>query len=123
VERRASVEAIERREEGRLHVRISGGRSAVVDRIVSFTGFRPDSRHLSELQVDLSPVTEGGARLDRAIANVTDCLSVPRVTAADLESGEPGFFLIGARSYGRARTFLLQTGLRQVETILDSIQR
>ena len=57
----------------------------------------------------------------RAISNVTDCLSVPRVNPADLESGEPGFYLIGSRAYGRAPTFLLQTGLRQLETLLDAL--
>ena len=43
------------------------------------------------------------------------------LSPADLVSGEPGFHLIGVRSYGRARTFLLQTGFAQIETILDSL--
>lgn len=117
VERRAAVVAVAREEDG-LHVQLAGNREVVVDRIASFTGFHPDSSHLSELPVELSPVTEGGARLYRAIANVTDCLSVPKVAPSDLESGEPGFYFIGSRSYGRARTFLLQTGLAQVEALL-----
>jgi len=44
-----------------------------------------------------------------------------RGSAADLASGEPGFHLVGARSYGRARTFLLQTGYAQLDTILDGL--
>jgi hypothetical protein len=52
---------------------------------------------------------------------VTDCLSVPRVRAEDLASGEPRFHLVGSKSYGRARTFLLQTGFAQLETILDDL--
>lgn len=124
VERRAAVVAVARadaRSNGGLHVQLTGNREVVVDRIASFTGFHPDSSHLRELPVELSPVTEGGARLYRAIANVTDCLSVPTVSPSDLESGEPGFYFIGSRSYGRARTFLLQTGLAQVEALLEKL--
>lgn len=39
----------------------------------------------------------------------------------DLASGEPNFYLVGSKSYGRGRTFLLQTGYDQLETILDSL--
>ena len=102
---------------------LSGGRKIAVDYVASFTGFHPDSRHLTEVTVELSPVTEGGARLYRAIANVTDCLTVPSVRPSDLASGEPNFFFIGSRAYGRARTFLLQAGLAQLETILDSLPK
>ena len=37
--------------------------------------------------------------------------------------GEPDFYFIGSRSYGSAPSFLLRTGLAQLETILDSLQR
>jgi thioredoxin reductase len=119
VERRAMLHSITADGEATL----SGGRKVVVDFVASFTGVHPDSRHLTEVAVEMSPVTEGGARLYRAIANVTDCLSVPSVRPSDLASGEPNFFFIGSRAYGRARTFLLQTGLAQLETILDSLPK
>jgi len=121
VERRAMIESVS--ENGAFDVRLTGGRTASVDAIAAFTGYRPDSRHIQELAVEISPVTEGGARLYRAISNITDCLSVPKVRAEDLQSGEPNFFFIGARSYGRARTFLLQSGLAQLETILEGLSR
>ena len=44
---------------------------------------------------------------------------MPSVAREDFATGEPGYFFIGARAYGRSRTFLLQTGLQQLETILD----
>jgi len=120
VERRAHVEAVA--EEGeRLAVTLFGGRRVVVDEIVALTGYRPDLSFLSELALEIAPATEGAARLQRAISNVTDCLSVPSVSAADLQSGEPGFWLVGHKSYGRARTFLLSTGYAQLETILDGL--
>jgi hypothetical protein len=46
---------------------------------------------------------------------------VPSVNREDLQSGEPGFFFVGSRAYGRFNGFLLKTGLLQLETILDSL--
>jgi len=122
VERRAMVEAFHHRDDG-IEVTLTGGRTVVADHVAAFTGFRPNGGILRELTVETSPVTEGSARLYLAIANVTDCLSVPSVTAEDLSSGEPDFYFIGSRSYGSAPSFLLRTGLLQLETILDSLQR
>lgn len=89
------------------------------DAVAAFTGGRPDSDHLSELALDLDPATEGSRRLRSALLGASDCLSAPKVTPADLASGEPGFHLIGARSYGRSGLFLLRDGIRHVEMILD----
>jgi hypothetical protein len=116
VERRAHVEAID---EG--SVTLSGGRTVEAAVILGFTGHRPELAHLGELAVRISPVSEGAAGLHAALACVTDCLSVPRLAARDLDSGEPGFALIGSRSYGRMSSFLLQDGVRQLETLLDAM--
>lgn len=121
VERRAAVESICEEDGGRLSVSLSGGRVVLVDAIVGLTGNRPDLSFLSELAIDIAPTTEGSARLARALSNVTDCLSVPSVSSADLDSGEPGFYFAGSKSYGRARTFLLKSGYSQLETILNRI--
>lgn len=121
VERRAAIESFTDTGGG-LVVTLSPGRSVECDFVAGFTGFRPSHAMQSELALEISPVTEGGARLYRAVSNVTDCLSLPQVSPRDLESGEPNYWFIGSRGYGRARTFLLQTGLAQVETILESIE-
>jgi thioredoxin reductase len=123
VERRVAVQAFASTEEGALQVSLGGDREVIVDGVVSLTGYRPDLSFLSELALEIAPSTEGAARLTRALASVTDCLSVPAVAPADLDSGEPGFHLIGAKSYGRSRTFLLQTGYAHIATILDAIAR
>lgn len=120
VERRAMVEAVTQ-ERDRLAVELTGGRGGHFDEIVSLTGYRPDLGFLSELALEISPSTEGAARLSRALAGVTDCLSVPRVRSEDLASGEPGFFLIGAKSYGRSRNFLIRTGIAQLESIFEGV--
>lgn len=116
MERRAMIERIDGR-----NVTLTGGRVVEADVVAAFTGYRPEGSFLSELEVELSPVTEGGARLYRAVSCATDCLSVPAVTPADLESGEPGYYLAGSRAYGRSRNFLLQTGFAQLETILRGL--
>lgn len=120
VERKAMIESVSQNN-GHVVVALTGGRIIEADAVAAFTGYRPDDSFLSELTVEISPVTEGGARLYRAISCITDCLSVPPVTRQDLESGEPGYWFIGSRAYGRSNGFLLKTGLAQLETILESL--
>jgi len=120
VERRAGVEAFEPRA-GRIAATMTGGRSGVFDAVLGFTGYRPDLSFLSELALDVSPAGEGAAGLARALAGLTDCLAPPVLRPADLDSGEPGFHLVGAKSYGRLPTFLLRSGLEQLETVLDRL--
>jgi hypothetical protein len=123
VERNAWVEQIRGGESSTLDVALSGGREVTVDEIAAFTGYRPDHSWLSELALDIDGPTEGASKLARALRNVTDCLSAPSVGGEDLGSGEPGFYLAGSKSYGRARTFLLRSGYAQLESILRALGR
>jgi hypothetical protein len=111
----AVVEAVTGADTGQLRVSLSGGREAVVDVVLALTGYRPDLSFLSELAVGIDPVTEGAAGLSRALSNITDCLAVPAVSSEDLDS------LAGAKSYGRSRNFLLQSGYAQLATILERL--
>jgi thioredoxin reductase len=120
VERRAAVEAIGVAG-AELAVSLAGGRAHTVDAIVALTGYRPDTSLWTELSLEVAPASEGMARLERAVRDVRDCLSVPRVSAADLASGEPNFFVAGSKSYGRAETFLLANGYAQLQTIVDQL--
>lgn len=120
VERRAGVERIARHG-AEFSLELAGGRRAAADAVAAFTGYVPDVSYLRELALEAAPATEGTAGLERALSRVTDCLTVPQVSPADLSTGEPGFFFAGARSYGRARTFLLQTGYAHLETMLGSL--
>lgn len=90
------------------------------DRWLSLCGYRPDSEWLAELAIAQDPAFEGGQGLAVALAKVTDCLAKVDVQAADLASGEADFFLCGHRSYGRRNTFLLQTGIAQLDIIFES---
>lgn len=120
VERRASVDRVMERD-GRVAAWLTTGRQGVFDVVVGLTGYRPDLRMVSELALEVAPSSEGAARLTRALSGAADCLAVPRVSAEDLASGEPGFHLVGSKSYGRLPTFLLKNGLTQLELVLDGL--
>lgn len=120
VERRAMIESVAQNN-GHAVVALTGNRLVEADYLAAFTGYRPDASFVNELALEISPVTEGGARLYRAVSNVTDCLMVPSVKRDDLQSGEPGFFFVGSRAYGRSNGFLLQTGLMQLDVILGNL--
>jgi thioredoxin reductase len=91
-----------------------------VHNIVAATGFRPNLSMLSELRLDLDP----GLEAPRAIGPLVDpaihsCGSVPPHGWRELaHESEPGLFVVGMKSYGRAPTFLITTGNEQVRSIV-----
>jgi len=90
-----------------------------VDEVISLTGYRPDLEMLRELTADFSNISEGARGLYRALTNVTDCLAKIEVAPKDLQSGEPNFFVVGIKSYGRNPGFLLQSGYDQLDGIFS----
>jgi hypothetical protein len=96
-----------------------GGRHAVVDELIVATGFRPDLSFLRELRLALDPALECPPVLAPLIdPNVHSCGTVRPHGAYELAQPEPGFFLAGMKSYGRAPTFLMMTGYEQVRSIV-----
>lgn len=96
--------------------------SLVVDRIVVATGFRPDLRLLAELRVALDPAVEAPPALAPLIdPNLHSCGTVPPHGAAELTQPEPDLYIVGAKSYGRAPTFLMATGYEQVRSVVAAI--
>lgn len=88
------------------------------DHVVVLTGFRPDLSFLSEIRLDLDPVLQAPRLLAAEVdPNLHSCGSVRATGAAELAQPENNFFLIGAKSYGRAPTFLALTGYEQVRSI------
>jgi hypothetical protein len=82
------------------------------------TGARPDLEMLRELRLDLDPAIESPRPLGPLIdPNLHSCGSVRPHGALELAQPEPGFFIVGMKSYGRAPTFLLATGYEQVRSV------
>jgi hypothetical protein len=93
------------------------------DHVVVLTGFRPDLSFLSEMRLDLDPVLQAPTKLAPEIdPNVHSCGSVPPHGAAELaHPAEPGLYLVGMKSYGRAPTFLALTGYEQVRSVAAAL--
>ena len=88
------------------------------DTVVVLTGFRPDLGFLSEMRLDLDPVLQAPSAIAPSIdPNVHSCGTAAPTLAADLAQPEPGLYLVGMKSYGRAPTFLAMTGYEQVRSV------
>jgi thioredoxin reductase len=95
------------------------GRTVTAHRIVAATGFRPDHSIAAELRLDLDPVLGSTRALAPLIdPNEHSCGTVPPHGQAELLHPEPGFYVVGMKSYGRAPTFLMATGFEQVRSIV-----
>ncbi|GAA2974782.1 cation diffusion facilitator CzcD-associated flavoprotein CzcO [Microbacterium terrae] len=89
------------------------------DLVVGATGFRPDLTMLREVRLQLDDIVEAPIRLAPLIdPNLHSCGTVAPHGFDELRHPEPGFFLVGMKSYGRAPTFLLATGYEQVRSVV-----
>lgn len=94
-----------------------------VDEVVGLTGFRPDHSIMAELRLDLDERLEAPVRLAPLIdPNVHSCGTVyPHGVAELTHESEPGVYVVGMKSYGRAPTFLAMTGYEQVRSVVASV--
>jgi glycine/D-amino acid oxidase-like deaminating enzyme len=91
---------------------------APADSVVVLTGFRPDLSFLSEMRLDLDATLQAPRRIAAEIdPNIHSCGTVAATGAKDLAHPEPGLYLAGMKSYGRAPTFLAMTGYEQVRSV------
>lgn len=89
------------------------------DLVVAATGFRPDLDILREIRLRLDEIVEAPIRLAPLIdPNLHSCGTVAPHGFDELRHPEPGFFVVGMKSYGRAPTFLLATGYEQVRSVV-----
>lgn len=108
-----------RSESGTLSVIAEDGREVSgVGHVFALTGFRPDTSFLRELRIDLHPSLDAVAGIaDEIDPNIHSCGSVAATGARQLAQPEHGVFIVGAKSYGRAPTFLALTGFEQVRSV------
>ena len=90
--------------------------------MIAATGFRPDHGIAAELRLALEPALESPTALGPLIdPNVHTCGTVPAHGIAELAHPEPGYVVVGMKSYGRAPTFLLATGYQQVRSVVAAL--
>lgn len=93
-----------------------------VDAIVAATGARPDLRITHELRLRLDPWLESTDALAPLIdPNEHSCGTVRPHGHRELAQPEPGFYAIGAKSYGRAPNFLMTTGYEQARSVVAAL--
>jgi cation diffusion facilitator CzcD-associated flavoprotein CzcO len=105
--------------------RSDGGTETVeVDRVLSLTGYVGDRSLHRQLQFHACYATEAPMKLAAALLeqDTADCLEREAPDAGTLRSPEPGFFVLGVKSYGRDSTFLLRNGWEQVERAVSMIR-
>ena len=91
------------------------------DHVVALVGYHPDLELFRELQVDASPVWECGM----AMAKWLEQPPAQRPLGADavgrLDRGEPDFYVLGAKSYGRRSDFFYWKGLLQIRDLFTRL--
>ena len=118
------VQRIEKQGEGLRIVPDDATLAAIeeVDEIIAATGSRPDFGVARELRLRLDPMLESTEALAPLIdPNVHSCGTVRPHGHRELAHPEPGFYAIGAKSYGRAPNFLMATGYEQARSVVAAL--
>jgi hypothetical protein len=95
----------------------------LVDRVLSLTGAVGDHQLYRQLQVHECYATSGPIKLSAALlgAAAGDCLEQTSHGVEALTNPEPGFFILGSKSYGRNNAFLLRIGWEQVAEVFAAL--
>ena len=120
------ISAVSRRD-GKLIVHAIGAdgtkkRVEGIDEVICATGQRPNLALTSELRTRFDPWLESADALGPLIdPNLHSCGTVRPHGHRELSHPEPGFYIIGVKSYGRAPTFLMTTGFEQARSVVAAI--
>lgn len=101
----------------------TGERAERFERIVANVGYEPDDELYRQLQVHECYASRGPMKLSAALLasaseGPVDCLELGGFGPEVLENPEPGFFILGGKSYGKNPGFLMQTGYEQARDAL-----
>lgn len=112
----SGIEVSLRRQDGTM-------KSVQVDRILALTGQVGDHTIYRQLQVHECYATTGPMKLAAALmassGNGGDCLQQTSLGPEALKNPEPGFFILGSKSYGRRTDFLMRVGWEQVDEVFQ----
>lgn len=116
------VERVDRVEDRVVLTAEDGRALPAADHVAVLTGFRPDLAFLSELRLELDAALQAPVRIAAEIdPNIHSCGTVAATGARDLAHPERDFYVVGAKSYGRAPTFLALTGYEQVRSVVAAL--
>ncbi len=98
-------------------------RRVQADEVVSLTGSVGDPSVYRQLQVHECWATSGPMKLAATLLGTSgaDCLAQTSHGVDVLKSPEPGFYMLGSKSYGRNNTFLLRVGYDQVREVFEAL--
>jgi hypothetical protein len=101
-----------------------GAWQVTVDRVLSLTGAVGDHQIYRQLQVHECYATCGPIKLSAALlgAAAGDCLEQTSHGVEALTNPEPGFYILGSKSYGRNNSFLLRVGWEQVTEVFAALR-
>jgi thioredoxin reductase len=106
------------------HIKITGSRNGTeqilshIDQMIVNTGSRPDVTITRELRTAIDAAVESVDALAPLIdPNLHSCGTVRPHGEQELRQPERDFYIVGAKSYGRAPTFLMATGYEQVRSV------
>jgi len=103
----------------------NGGLERVeVDRVLALNGGVGDHSIYRQLQVHECYATCGPMKLAAALLGAEgggDCLEQTGHGPGTLVNPEPGFYILGAKSYGRNSQFLISIGWQQVDDVFASL--
>ncbi|WP_281216419.1 FAD-dependent oxidoreductase [Lysinibacillus capsici] len=110
------------KKEENIHIigTINGGQKVLTgfDELIVNAGNRPDFTMNNELRLSIDSATESVQALAPLIdPNEHSCGTVRAHGEETLRQPEKNFYIVGAKSYGRAPTFLMATGYEQVRSI------
>ncbi|ANU11010.1 flavoprotein [Planococcus antarcticus DSM 14505] len=89
------------------------------DQVIANTGSHPSFELLREVRYAFDPALESVPALAPLIdPNVHSCGTVRPHGERELRQPEKDFYIIGAKSYGRAPTFLMATGFEQARSVV-----
>jgi len=96
-----------------------------VDRVLALNGGVGDHSIYRQLQVHECYATCAPMKLAAALlgSGGGDCLARAAHGSETLVNPEPGFFILGAKSYGRNSQFLMSVGWQQVDDLFASLLR
>jgi hypothetical protein len=133
-----TILAYEAEADGSIRVRLrepgGGEQTIAVDRVFALVGYRPDTGLYRDLRVHLCYDTDAPMALAAALLAARaadpgrapgqgDCLTQTTHGPDTLRTTEPGFYVIGAKSYGRAPDFLLRVGYQQAGEVAELLSR